>query len=944
MNWLSKFAERVAVRKEEDNLKRVLARALESLNEAYQALITVEGGISKIPGIGVKTIPLLHSSYNSFANAIRRVIREMERKGKPLKAEEKKVDVGGREEVTVVKTKEAGLNPGDITYYLGRFTQSKAGDRLRSGASPYDVAVAVGEFLEEENEILSEDEIGQIVDAYLEEYSSEKGKVTLAQAAKEDAWDKMSKSEKTKMLDETYGKGNWPPNASTLSVSELKDWRLDGGHIDLWEKVQKKVKVTKGKGKTAQRVCDHDFTYKGVRVDATKTMSGYCRWEAEIELPNGEIMYIGDREGGEIACAEIKSVIDRALKDPEGFKSRERRWLLGTEKGKVKTDSTEKKGQAYETDWDKMDAESREKLLIDAFGRGGFDPQSLNWDANELKRQGIWEEVRASMKKWFYSDRSKVKTAQRGIDQMREYLIEIGYDAQKVLTMSVEDVKRAYEIEIRKRMGKKTGQRGIGEPPMGEGGTDICICPKCGYEVEHERGTPCVESTCPECGSPLVGKTAPIRKEVTPEEELEMIESLPSVLQSLRKGKRLSSKLTIDEIAQICPSCAEKLRERKIKSVDVSALAQAMLEEEQKDKSGITYTFSEKNRGKWESYWEAITGGENTFESCMDRLTGSSWIDEPTDFCTDLQKFVEGAVKGKTGTLSPKDVEYWVAEFLGSSYERGMYSGSDASIAEQIEFMLEEKGEPSLKEDEIMQIVREYKTYSLKGKEHYGAVKGKTKKVAISDMEAKRIIQDFIGESGVSKSYPERMFSENLSSYLDKEGIQVSLEDFEKLMNAAGQAGLIAALKIPLKVVAKICPSCAKEMEKKGKKFLLVKKGQLPKGWTTDSVKSFWKSIGGSFTKCVDALEGKPEITDANAMCAFFHQMAEGKWPAESSEKRKVKLSSKQGMERQGIVVKEKGKWYVKSKDGKKNLGGPYNTKEEAVKRLQQVEYFKHKG
>ena len=35
------------------------------------------------------------------------------------------------------------------------------------------------------------------------------------------------------------------------------------------------------------------------------------------------------------------------------------------------------------------------------------------------------------------------------------------------------------------------------------------------------------------------------------------------------------------------------------------------------------------------------------------------------------------------------------------------------------------------------------------------------------------------------------------------------------------------------------------------------------------------------------------------------------------------------------------------SKDAKgkhKNLGGPYKTKAEAAKRLQQVEYFKHKG
>tara|TARA_Y100000310_G_C20039603_1_gene515541 strand:+ start:43 stop:174 length:132 start_codon:yes stop_codon:yes gene_type:complete len=42
------------------------------------------------------------------------------------------------------------------------------------------------------------------------------------------------------------------------------------------------------------------------------------------------------------------------------------------------------------------------------------------------------------------------------------------------------------------------------------------------------------------------------------------------------------------------------------------------------------------------------------------------------------------------------------------------------------------------------------------------------------------------------------------------------------------------------------------------------------------------------------------------------------------------------------MIIKKKGSWYVVSKKGK-NLGGPYNTKKEATKRLAQIEYFKHK-
>jgi hypothetical protein len=45
----------------------------------------------------------------------------------------------------------------------------------------------------------------------------------------------------------------------------------------------------------------------------------------------------------------------------------------------------------------------------------------------------------------------------------------------------------------------------------------------------------------------------------------------------------------------------------------------------------------------------------------------------------------------------------------------------------------------------------------------------------------------------------------------------------------------------------------------------------------------------------------------------------------------------------EGIMIKKaEGGYKVLSEKGK-NLGGPYKTKKEAEKRLQQVEFFKHK-
>lgn len=43
-------------------------------------------------------------------------------------------------------------------------------------------------------------------------------------------------------------------------------------------------------------------------------------------------------------------------------------------------------------------------------------------------------------------------------------------------------------------------------------------------------------------------------------------------------------------------------------------------------------------------------------------------------------------------------------------------------------------------------------------------------------------------------------------------------------------------------------------------------------------------------------------------------------------------------------VVQRKNSWFVMDHTGKKQLGGPYKTKDEAVKRLRQIEYFKHQG
>ena len=49
--------------------------------------------------------------------------------------------------------------------------------------------------------------------------------------------------------------------------------------------------------------------------------------------------------------------------------------------------------------------------------------------------------------------------------------------------------------------GSGQGKGKGGGQGLGPGGK--CICPQCGYEEPHERGTPCYQKECPECGAKM---------------------------------------------------------------------------------------------------------------------------------------------------------------------------------------------------------------------------------------------------------------------------------------------------------------------------------------------------------------------------------------------------------------------------------------------------------
>lgn len=54
--------------------------------------------------------------------------------------------------------------------------------------------------------------------------------------------------------------------------------------------------------------------------------------------------------------------------------------------------------------------------------------------------------------------------------------------------------------------GCRRVQGGVGASGPGQGGNveDFCLCPACGAQTAHQRGIPCIQVTCAQCGKPMV--------------------------------------------------------------------------------------------------------------------------------------------------------------------------------------------------------------------------------------------------------------------------------------------------------------------------------------------------------------------------------------------------------------------------------------------------------
>jgi len=49
--------------------------------------------------------------------------------------------------------------------------------------------------------------------------------------------------------------------------------------------------------------------------------------------------------------------------------------------------------------------------------------------------------------------------------------------------------------------GRGRGRGRMGGSGLGPG--DHCVCPNCGHREPHERGVPCYDLKCPQCGASM---------------------------------------------------------------------------------------------------------------------------------------------------------------------------------------------------------------------------------------------------------------------------------------------------------------------------------------------------------------------------------------------------------------------------------------------------------
>ena len=80
----------------------------------------------------------------------------------------------------------------------------------------------------------------------------------------------------------------------------------------------------------------------------------------------------------------------------------------------------------------------------------------------------------------------------------------IYHDASKEHDMPFPQRRQISRQGMKRIMNRKAGSMGRRSRRFAAQAGERCICPECGYILEHEAGKPCSETICPECNSRMM--------------------------------------------------------------------------------------------------------------------------------------------------------------------------------------------------------------------------------------------------------------------------------------------------------------------------------------------------------------------------------------------------------------------------------------------------------
>ena len=140
--------------------------------------------------------------------------------------------------------------------------------------------------------------------------------------------------------------------------------------------------------------------------------------------------------------------------------------------------------------------------------------------------------------------------------------------------------------------GARGEGKGTGGGPQGDGGADVCVCPKCGAKSSHKKGVSCSGQSCPECGAKMAGqnKSTADKRQLADKSEggsmdLEQVKSqLDEALSKLE-----STQEERDEIAEERDGLAAKVVELEASVTALTAELEQVKEEREQTQAELMW-------------------------------------------------------------------------------------------------------------------------------------------------------------------------------------------------------------------------------------------------------------------------------------------------------------------------------------------------------------------